>query len=116
MQELIKSDYEKEIFPTHFEIYNVSHENIDDLKIAKILQLSKMLLLKYKKKMLTKKELEEQYFRGLDSLGQHLIATNYGACSVIVCECETYKHSDTCPIPYLKKYLKKKNVEIDRYE
>ena len=55
------------------------------------------------------------YFRGLDSLGQHLIATNYGSCSVVICGCEIYMHSDTCPIPYLKKYLKKKNVEIDRY-
>lgn len=116
MLELTKTDYPNQKIPSHYEVYNISHEPIDDLKVAKILQLSKILLLKFSKDKITKKEMEEQYFRGLDSLGQHLIATNYGSCSVVVCSCETYKHSDTCPIPYLKKYLKKKNVEIEKYE
>ena len=116
MLELTKINYTNQTIPSHYDIYNISHEPIDDLRVAKILQLSKILLLKFSKDKITKKEMEEQYFRGLDSLGQHLIATNYGTCSFIVCGCKTYNHYNTCPIPYLKKYLKKKNVEIEKYE
>jgi hypothetical protein len=71
--------------------------------------------MKFEKGKITKQELEEQYFRGLDSRGQHLISVDYGVCSVMVCNCNSYRHSDKCPMPYLKKYLKIKNVEVDRY-
>ena len=116
MQELIKKDYFKETFPTHFDVYNISNEPIDGLKELKLLQLPRLHLAKFKKGMITKEELEEQYFRGLDSRGQHLISVDYGSCSVMVCSCESYKHNDSCPIPYLKKYLKIKNIQIDKYE
>lgn len=115
MQQLISKDYRNQTLPSHFDVYNVSNEPIDALKVAKILQLPAGLLLKFNEKSITKEELEEQYFRGLDSLGQHLIATTYGSGSVIVCNCKSYRHSGACPIPYLKKYLKKKNVEIEKY-
>ena len=116
MQEIIKEDYLKETFPTHYDLYNVSSEPIDGIKYLKLLQLPKLHLMKFEKGKITKKELEEQYFRGLDSRGQHLIGVDYGACAVVVCNCESYKHSDSCPMPYLKKYLKMKNIEIDKYE
>ena len=115
MLELINKDYQNASIPIHFEVYNISNESIDGLKSLKILQLPKLHLLKYKKGNITKKELEEQYFRALDSRGQHLISVDYGSCSVMVCGCDTYRHRDTCPIPYLKKYLKVKNIVIDKY-
>jgi len=116
MLEIIKKDYEKETFPTHYDLYNVSSESIDGIKYLKLLQLPRLHLMKFEKGKITKQELEEQYFRCLDSRGQHLISVDYGSCSVMVCNCENYKHSDSCPISYLKKYLKIKNVKIDKYE
>lgn len=115
MLELTKKDYLKQIIPTHYEVYNLSNEPMEGLKTTKLLQLPKLHLLKFKKGNITKKELEEQYFRALDSRGQHLISVDYGSCSVMVCGCDTYRHRDTCPIPYLKKYLKVKNIVIDKY-
>ncbi|MGB5792134.1 hypothetical protein [Poseidonibacter sp.] len=115
MLELIKKDYTNRILPAHYEIYNISNEQIEGLKETKLLQLPRLHYRKFKKGVITTKELEKQYFRGLDSRGQHLISVDYGACSVIVCGCDTYKHNDTCPIPYLKKYLKIKNMKIDKY-
>ncbi len=116
MVELIKKDYNKVMLPSHFEAYNISHEHINGLKPIKLLQFPKLQFMKYEKEKISKKELEEQYFRSLDSRGQHLISTDYGSCSVMVCTCDTYEHSDSCPMPYLKKYLKIKNIEVDRYE
>jgi hypothetical protein len=115
MQELIKSEYEKVDIPAHFEVYNVSNEKIEGLKDLKLLQLPKLHLMKFTKGKINKKELEEQYFRALDSRGQNLIGIDYGSCSIMVCSCETYKHKDSCPIPYLKKYMKIKNFEIEKY-
>jgi len=117
MLELIKSDYQnkKAEIPTHFETYYVSSEKIEGLKNLKLLQLPRLHLMKFKKGQIDKKELEEQYFRALDSRGQNLLGVDYGSCSVMVCGCETYKHSDTCPMPYLKKYMKIKNFEIEKY-
>jgi len=115
MQELINKDYKSVSIPDHFEVYNISNESIDGLKPQKLLQLPKLHLIKFKKGNITKKELEEQYFRALDSRGQHLISIDYGSCSVMVCGCETYKHTHTCPMPYLKKYLRVKNIDIDKY-
>lgn len=97
-------------------MHNISNEPIEGLKPLKLLQLPKLHLLKFTKGEITKDELEEQYFRGLDSRGQHLIGVDYGSGSVMVCGCNTYRHSDTCPIPYLKKYLKIKNIKIEKYD
>jgi len=116
MQYIIKKDYLIKTFPAHFDMYNISNEPIDGLKYLKLLQLPRLHLMKFEKGKISKRELEEQYFRGLDSRGQHLISVDYGSCAVMVCNCESYKHSDSCPILYLKKYLKIKNVKIDKYE
>lgn len=116
MLELTKKDYLNKDLPAHYEVYNISNEPIESLKTLKLLQLPKLHLMKFEKGKITKKELEEQYFRGLDSRGHHLISVDYGSCSVMVCNCESYKHSDISPMPYLKKYLKIKNVKIDKYE
>ena len=115
MFEIIKEDYLKETFPTHYGLYNISNVPIEGIKYVKLLQLPKLHLLKFEKGKITKKELEEQYFRGLDSRGQHLISVDYGCCDIMVCNCDSYKHSDSCPMPYLKKYLKIKNHTIDKY-
>ena len=116
MKEIIKKDYLKETFPTHFDVYNISSEPIDGIKYLKLLQLPKLYLMKFEKGKITKKELEEQYFRGLDSRGHHLISVDYGSCAVMVCNCESYKHSDTCAMQYLKKYMKLKNHIIEKYD
>jgi len=116
MLELIKKDYNRVMIPEHFDVHNISSEHINGIKYLKLLQLPKLHLMKFEKGKITKKELEEQYFRGLDSRGQHLISVDYGSCSVMVCNCMSYDHSDSCPIPYLKKYLKMKNITIDKYD
>jgi len=115
MQEIIKSDYEKQTFPEHYDVHNVSNEPIDGLKYLKLLQLPKIHLMKFEKGKITQEELEEQYFRGLDSRGQHLISVDYGVCSVMVCSCESYEHDDKCAMKYLKKYMALKNHEIEKY-
>lgn len=115
MLELIKKDYNRIITPAHFDVYYISNEPIEGLKPVKLLQLPKLHLLKFTKGEITKDELEEQYFRGLDSRGQHLISLDYGSYSVMVCGCDTYRHSNSCPVPYLKKYLQIKNIKIEKY-
>ncbi len=116
MLELIKQDYLKQTLPAHYDLYNISNEPMDELKYLKLLQLPKLHLIKFEKGKITKKELEEQYFRGLDSRGQHLISVDYGSCTVMVCNCENYKHSDSCAMQYLKKYMKLKNHIIEKYD
>ena len=104
MYELIKSDYEKKTIPAHFKIYNITNEKVEGLKEAKLLQLPKLFLAKFNNGTITKEELEEQYYRGLESRGQHLISLDYGNFTVMLCDCKTYNHSDGCPMQYLKKY------------
>jgi len=116
MLEIIKKDYLKHTLPAHFDIYNISNEPIDEIKYLKLLQLPRLYLMKFEKGKITKKELEEQYFRGLDSRGQHLISVDYGSCAVMVCTCESYNHNDNCAMQYLKKYMKLKNHIIEKYD
>lgn len=115
MLELTNKMYKTKQIPAYFEIYNISNEKIEGLKDLKLLQLPRFDLAKFEKGETSKEALEEQYFRGLESRGQHLIGVDYGRSAVMVCGCKTYKHSDSCPMPYLKKYMKKKNFEIERY-
>jgi len=116
MLELIKKDYLSQTLPAHYEVYNLSNEPMECLKTTKLLELPRLHLMKFKKGKITKKELEEQYFRGLDSRGQHLISVDYGSCAVMVCNCKSYKHSDNCAMKYLKDYMKLKNHIIERYD
>ena len=116
MLELIKRDYLQQTLPAHFEAYNLTNEPIKELKTTKLLELPKLHLMKFKKGKITKEELEEQYYRGLESRGQHLISVDYGSCSVMVCGCDSYSHNDDCAMKYLKKYMKLKNHTIERYE
>ena len=115
MYTMTLKDYEKQSFPEHFEIYNISDTKIEGMKDLKLLQLPKLHLLKFKKGQISKEELQEQYYRGLDSRGASLIGVDYGSCALMICQCENYKHSDTCPIPYLTKYMKKKIFEVEKY-
>lgn len=116
MLELIKKDYNKIMIPEHFSVYNISNEHINGIKYLKLLQLPKLHLMKFEKGKIPKKELEEQYFRGLDARGQHLISVDYGSCAVMVCNCESYNHNDNCAMQYLKKYMKLKNNIIEKYD
>ena len=116
MLELIKQDYLKQTLPAHYDLYNISNEPIDRIKYLKLLQLPRLHLMKFEKGKITKKELEEHYFRCLDSRGQHLINVDYGSCSVMVCNCKSYKHDYNCAMGYLKKYMKLKNHIIEKYE
>ncbi len=111
---VILQDYINKKIPKAFQRYNVSDIKIDDLQDSKLLQLPKLHLLKLKKEQISKDELEEQYFRGLDSRGQHLISTDYNNC-ILVCNCENYRHKKSCPIPYLKKYMLMKNCKIEKF-
>lgn len=116
MLELTKKDYLNQTLPSHFEVYNLSSEPIKGLKTTKLLELPRLHRIKFEKGKITKKELEEQYYRGLESRGQQLISVDYGSCTVMVCGCETYKHDDNCAMEYLKRYMKLKNHIIERYE
>lgn len=53
MQELINKDYKSAFILTYLEVYDISNDSIESSKI------------------------EEQYFRALDSRGQHLINVEY---------------------------------------
>jgi len=115
MYQLIKKDYGKVDIPAHFKVYNISNEKIEGLQDLKLLQLPKLHLLKYEKKQITKEELEEQYFRGLESRGQHLISVDYNS-AIMVCNCSSYAHKNSCAMKYLKKYMKLKNHSIEKYQ
>ncbi len=116
MLELIKKEYEKQTLPAHYEVYNLTNEPMKDLKVTKLLELPRLHRMKFEKGKITKQELEEQYLRGLESRGQHLISVDYGSCTVMVCGCNSYKHVDNCAMQYLKKYMKLKNHIIEKYE
>jgi len=116
MLELTKKEYENQTLPAHYEVYNLSNEPMEGLKTTKLLELPRLHRMKFEKGNITKKELEEQYYRGLESRGQHLISVDYGSCTVMVCGCETCNHDDNCAMGYLKKYMKLKNHTIEKYD
>jgi len=114
MYELTKKMYLTKQIPKHFEVINISNEPIVGLKVDKLLQLQPFYLKQFADGDISKEKLEEQYLRVLEARGQHLISVDYRG-KILVCSCKTYKHSDSCPMPYLKNYMALKNHEIERY-
>ena len=111
---VILKDYESKKVPRGYKIYNISDIKINNLEDSKLLQLPKLYLSKFNQEQISKDELEEQYFRKLDSRGQHLISVDYNNC-MLVCDCNTYRHKNNCPISYLKKYMLLKNSKVEKF-
>lgn len=114
MYELTKTMYPKKTISKYYKILNISNEEIAGLRVDKLLQLPAIYLKQFQNNEISKEKLEEKYFRGLESRGQHLISVDYRE-AILVCGCKTYKHSDECPMPYLKKYMALKKHKIERY-
>lgn len=114
MYELTKAMYPRKTIPKHLKALNISSEVITGLKVDKLLQLPPVYLKQFQNNEISKEKLEEQYLRGLESRGQHLLSMDYRE-AILVCGCKSYKHGDECPIPYLKKYMALKKHEIERY-
>lgn len=114
MYNITKNTYQNKTIPKWLKLYNISNEPIEGLEVLKLLQLPKVPLTKFNEGYISKDELKEQYYRGLESRGQHLIGTDYRD-SIMVCACKTYGHADNCPIPYLKDYLALKKFTLEKY-
>lgn len=114
MYELTKAMYPRKTIPKHFKVLNISNEVIADLKMDKLLQLPPIYLKQFQNGEISKEILEDQYLRVLEARGQHLISVDYHGV-ILVCGCKTYKHSDECPMPYLKKYMALKKHKIEAF-
>ena len=114
MYELTKTMYHRKTIHKSYKVINISNEEIAGLKMDKLLRLPPIYLKQFQNNEISKEKLEEQYLRGLESRKQHLISSDYRGV-ILVCGCKTYKHSDECPIPYLKKYMALKKHEIERF-